>query len=48
LATLFAFSRRDGGSFVLGTAEQEGKDDQERMKDECAHYGRDGTRLATV
>jgi hypothetical protein len=31
LATLFAFSLRDGGSFVLGTAEQEGEDDQERM-----------------
>jgi hypothetical protein len=31
LATLFTFSRRDGGYFVLGTAEQEGEDDQERM-----------------
>ena len=31
LATLFTFSWRDGGYFVLDTAEQEGEDDQERM-----------------
>src|ERR687885_2320533 len=31
LATLFAFSLHDGGYFVLGTAEQEGDDDQQRM-----------------
>jgi hypothetical protein len=31
LATLFTFSLCDDGYFVLGTVDQEGDDDQERM-----------------